>query len=187
MTAGSRLLHLTIAVLVGVLLAGGGYAVGAGTAGTATIHGCVVSRTHQLLIQRSCGRGESALVWNRQGAIGLQGQTGPQGPSGAAAWATVLPGVSGAIVLDGQNLKVEQDGNGVFTVTVGGSCVSDQDAEVVTPSTSDVVTSGIPAAYVVTPNGPSNVFKVVTGGISGSGSFTRGNDPFSVAVYCKQS
>ena len=45
----------------------------------------------------------------------------------------------------------------------------------------------IPVAYVVNPNGPDNVFKVVTGGISNSGIFTQENGPFSVAVFCHQS
>jgi hypothetical protein len=186
MTTSSRLLHLAIAVLAGMLLAGGGYAIGAGSAGTATIHGCVVGGTNQLLIQRHCQRGESPLVWNRQGPIGVQGQRGPQGPPSAAAWANVAPGVSGAIVLGGENLSVRQDGNGVFTLTAGGVCASARDAELVTPSTSEAAANGIPAAYVVTPSGPSNVFQVVTGGIGKNGTFTPGNVPFSVAVLCKQ-
>jgi hypothetical protein len=116
----------------------------------------------------------------------MQGQTGPQGPPGAAAWATIAPGALGAILLDSQNLTVHQDGNGVFTLTVG-SCVSGPPAEVVTPLTYGVATNGIPVAYVVTQNGPSNVFKVVTGGISKSGSFSQENGTFSVAVFCKHS
>ena len=74
----------------------------------------------------------------------------------------------------------------MFTLTAGGPCTSGQDAEVVTPSDSAVNTVGVPVAYVVAPNGPPNVFQVVTGGISSSGAFTQENGDFSVAVYCKQ-
>jgi hypothetical protein len=185
MRGTSRLLPLTAALVVGALLAGGGYAIGAGSA--QPIHGCVVSGSHQLLIKRHCTSGEAPLVWNRQGPQGQIGQTGPQGPPGAAAWATVLPGVSSAITLDGQNLTVHQDGNGVFTLTAEGSCSDGLGSEVVTPSANNVDPIGVPVAYVVNANGPPNVFRVVTGGLSTTGGFTQGNGQFGVAVFCKAS
>ena len=182
MRPSSRPFQIALAVLVGALLAGGGYAIGAG--GGTTIHGCVTS-THQLLIERRCGHGEARLVWNEQGPQGVRGQTGAQGPPAAAAWATVLPGVSGPIVLDSDNLNVEQDGDGVFTLTATASgCASGQDAEVVTPIATNVSTAGIPAAYVVKGGASPAVFEVVTGGI-GTGGFVQGNVEFSVAVDCK--
>jgi hypothetical protein len=97
----------------------------------------------------------------------------------------VSPGASGPIVLNSQNLTVQQDGNGVFTLTAGGVCATAQDSELVTPSADNVDTIGLPVAYVVTPSGSSNVFQVVTGGISNKGSFSQENGPFSVAVFCK--
>jgi hypothetical protein len=98
----------------------------------------------------------------------------------------VSPGASNPIVLNSQNLTVAQDGNGVFTLTAGGACAKAQDAEVVTPWNTDVNPVGLPVAYVVTPPGPPNVFKVVTGGLNKSGVFTQGNAQFSVAVFCRQ-
>jgi hypothetical protein len=185
MRTSSRLLQLTAALAVGGLLAGGGYAIGASS--NQTIHGCVISRSHQLLIKTHCGRGESTLVWNRQGAPGRTGQIGPQGPPGAAAWATVSPGASGPIVLNSQNLTVKQNGNGVFTLTAGGPCTTGRISEVVTPLADNVDPAGLPVAYVVTPTGSANVFEVVTGGLSNRGAFTQGNTEFNVAAFCKQS
>jgi hypothetical protein len=90
-------------------------------------------------------------------------------------------------VLNSQNLTVQQDGNGVFTLTVGGSCATGRVSEVVTPSADNVDPAGLPVAYVVTPTGSANVFEVVTGGLSNHGAFTQGNTQFNVAVFCKQS
>ena len=185
MRVSSRFAQLTAALLAGALLAGGGYAAGAAGA-PPTIHGCIAAGgSRQLLIERHCSRGETPLVWNRQGPAGQTGQRGPQGPPGAAAWATVVPGVSRAIVLNSQNLTVQQDGNGVYTLTAGGMCTTGQDAEVVTPSVPFVAASGVPVAYVVNPNGPSNVFRVVTGGLTTTGQFQQGSADFSVAVFCR--
>jgi hypothetical protein len=57
---------------------------------------------------------------------------------------------------------------------------------VVTPADPDVNPIGLPVAYVVAPQEPPNVFKVVTGGLDESGTFTQGNTQFNVAVFCKQ-
>ena len=163
-------------VLAGGLLAGGGYAIGS-AGSTKTITGCVVKASHELLIQNRCARGQTKISWNQQGVPGVAGRTGPQGLPAAAAWARVVPGTSTAIVLDSENLSVQQDGNGVFTLTAGGLCVSGSNpSEVVTPSVGGAAsTNGVPVAYVVTPNGPDNVFQVVTGGLSNSGTFTQGH------------
>ncbi|MGH2888585.1 MAG: hypothetical protein ACRDNJ_03055, partial [Solirubrobacteraceae bacterium] len=58
-----RIAQLALAALAGALLAGGGYALAA-SHGSRTIHGCVVRHSHELLIQRRCRRGQSALAWN---------------------------------------------------------------------------------------------------------------------------
>ncbi len=132
--------------------------------------------------------GRAAFRGTRRVRRGNRVDTGPQGPPAATAWARVVPGASSAIVLDSENLSVQQDGNGLFTLTAGGPCASGSDpSEVVTPSVFDVSTNGLPVAYVVNPNGPNNVFQVVTGGLSTTGTFTQGNSDFSVAVFCHQS
>ncbi|MGO9753840.1 MAG: hypothetical protein ACLP22_20590 [Solirubrobacteraceae bacterium] len=186
MKPSSRFLQLLTALLVGALLAGGSYALGS-TSSSKTVSGCVVNATHELLIQKRCGRGQSRLSWNKQGPQGVPGNTGPQGPPAAAAWARVLSGNGGTVVQDSEDLSVQSDGDGVYTLTAGGPCKSGSDpSEVVTPSNGDVDTNGIPVAYVVTPNGPENIFQVVTGGISNTGAFTQGNVDFGVAVFCHQ-
>jgi hypothetical protein len=99
----------------------------------------------------------------------------------------VIPGASSPIVLNSQNLTVQQDGSGVFTLTAGGVCATGRDSEVVTPFADNVDSIGLPVAYVVTPTGPSNVFEVVTGGLSSHGAFAQANAQFNVAVFCRQS
>ena len=187
MKTSSRLLQTSIALLAGVLLAGGSYALGSASS-SKTISGCVVKSTHQLLIQKRCGPGQSRLSWAQQGPQGVQGSTGPQGPPAASAWARVVSGNGATMVAASENLSVQPDGNGVYTLTAGGSCTSGSNpSEVVTPSLGDVSTNGVPVAYVVTPNGPGNVFQVVTGSLNAAGTFTQANGDFSVAVFCKQS
>jgi hypothetical protein len=182
------ILNIAVGVIAGALLAGGSYALGAGSS-SKTITSCVVKKTHELLVQNRCGRGESRLTWSQQGPRGVQGNTGPQGPPAASAWARIVPGASSAIVSDGENLSVQQDGNGVFTLTAGAPCTSGTNpSEVVTPSFFQVGVGGIPVAYVVNPNGPGTVFQVVTGTLSDAGTFTQNNGVnFSVAVFCHQS
>ncbi len=185
MRTSSRFLQTAIALLAGALLAGGSYALG--SAGSSrTISGCVVKSTHQLLIQKRCGPGQSRLSWNQQGPQGVQGHTGPQGPAAASAWARVVSGNGATIVTASQSVTVQADGDGVYTLTTGGLCTSGSNpSEVITPSLGDVSTNGVPVAYVVTPNGPGNVFQVVTGGIN-DGTFTQANGNFSVAVFCNR-
>lgn len=183
----SRFLQLLIALLVGGLLAGGSYALGS-TSSNKTLSGCVVNSTHELLIQKRCGRGQSRLSWNQQGPQGVPGNTGPQGPPAASAWARVLSGNGGTTVLDSENLSVQQEGDGVYTLTASGPCTTGSDpSEVVTPSFGDVSTNGFPVAYVVTPNGPASVFQIVIGSVTNTGTFTQANGDFSVAVFCHQS
>ena len=187
MKNSSRFLQTSIALLAGVLLAGGSYALGSDSS-SKMISGCVVKSTHQLLIQKRCGRGQTRLSWAQQGPQGVQGSTGPQGPVAASAWADVRPATCSTIVTASENLGVQSDGDGVYTLTAGGSCTSGSNpSEVVTPSFGDVSTNGVPVAYVVTPNGPGNVFQVVTGSLNTTGTFTQANGDFSVAVFCKQS
>ena len=97
MKTSSRLLQTSIALLAGVLLAGGSYALGSASS-SKTISGCVVKSTHQLLIQKRCGPGQSRLSWAQQGPQGVQGSTGPQGPPAASAWARVVSGNVSTIV-----------------------------------------------------------------------------------------
>jgi len=187
MKPNSRILSLVVGVLAGALLAGGSYALGAGDSSN-TIRACVVKSSHEVLIQKRCSRAESSLSWNSKGPQGVQGNTGPQGPPAAAAWASVASGNGSTVVLDSENLSVQQDGGGVYTLTASGACTSGGNpSEVITPSFSEVSTNGIPVAYVVTPNGPENVFQVVTGSVTNTGTFTQANEDFSVAVFCHQS
>ena len=132
MKPSSRLLTLAAGVLAGALLAGGSYALGSSSA-SKTITGCVVTKTHaglnagELLIQNRCGREEDRLSWSKQGPQGVQGDTGPQGLPAAAAWASVASGNVGTGVLGSENLSVRADGDGVYTLTAGGPCISGSD------------------------------------------------------------
>ncbi len=61
----------------GAVLAGGGYA--AASATNKTINGCVNPKTHALLIENKCPKGDTPLDWNQAGAKGAKG------PAGAAS------------------------------------------------------------------------------------------------------
>src|SRR5271169_4970309 len=75
----TRITRTAAMLLTGVLLGGGGYAIV--SSGAPTIHGCV-TKTHQLLVEKRCARGQTALTWNKQGPTGAKGTTGPPGATG---------------------------------------------------------------------------------------------------------
>jgi hypothetical protein len=81
-----RILQLAIAVLAGALLGGGGYAIAASNS-IKTIHGCVVKKGHQLLIEKHCRRDETTLTWDQKGPAGLTGARGATGATGATGLA----------------------------------------------------------------------------------------------------
>ena len=74
--------HLAVAVVVGALLAGGGYAFA--TTREHVIHACI-SRTRVLSVPASgrCGKRSIALAWNQQGPRGATGAKGARGASGS--------------------------------------------------------------------------------------------------------
>ncbi len=182
------ILNIAVGVIAGALLAGGSYALGAGSS-SKTITSCVVKKTHELLVQNRCGRGESRLTWSQQGprgVQGLQGKTGPQGPAAAEAWAAITATPPTAFV-SGENITAQYDAVGLFTVTPGASCSSATNpAVVVTPTPSSVGAGETPVAYVGPSGAPGGSFQVTTGYLSG-GTFTPNDVAFSVAVFCNQS
>jgi hypothetical protein len=142
-----RAAQLATAALAGALLAGGGYALAAGNSNT--IHGCLDS--HNVLhVQRTCKRGQRAIVWNRQGPQGPQGPQGAPGPPDASAWAVIGTSGVGADVISGSNITVTRDGVGVYTVAAGGPCSSKNGAITVTPENGPIVNPDhIPETVVV--------------------------------------
>jgi hypothetical protein len=122
MSISPRIAQLAIAVLAGALLGGGGYAIAASSA-TKTLHGCEVKKTHELLIQERCRRGQSALTWNQRGpagatgaagaagAAGPQGIQGPPGQNAVSAWEVVNADRS---LLSGTDLGVTHLGTGTY-------------------------------------------------------------------------
>ena len=163
------------------MIGAGGWALASSP--TKTVHACIENKARLLLVQSRCGRGQTPLVFNQQGPRGETGSTGTQGPPAAAAWARIISGG----LIGGDNITVQRDSTGVYTLTAGGPCTTTPNpSEVVTPSLGSVSSSGYPVAYVVTPNGPGNTFQVVTGDTT-NGVFTPFDVAFSVAVYCNQS
>jgi len=71
-----RTLRTAVAVLVGVAIGAGGYALADGGGGR-VIHGCVNPRTHVLTVWHVCRHGNTNLLFN---------QRGEQGPAGVAPW-----------------------------------------------------------------------------------------------------
>jgi hypothetical protein len=108
-----------IAYVLGVLTAGGGFAVGAAWAGHAaavdnTIHACVQKGTGTLYQQTAaggCKPGDTTLEWSITGPQGIQGIQGSQGPQGPK-------GDQGA---PGKNILTAKSPNGLFSITVSNS------------------------------------------------------------------
>jgi hypothetical protein len=66
--------------IIFALLAGGGWALAASTAGV--IHACASKRSGTLRLANRCGKSERAVAWDVQGARGAQGNRGMPGTSG---------------------------------------------------------------------------------------------------------
>ena len=116
-----RLLALTIAALVGVML------VSASTAGAATITACVKKKTGDVRIRsgaaakRKCPKGWTRVRWNTRGPAGKQGLPGANGTNGANGQPGPVINVkdaSGAIV--GQLLGVIPEGGAIYSILRDG-------------------------------------------------------------------
>jgi len=142
----SRIAQLALAALAGGLAGGGGYALASSPANK--IHACV-NKSHQLLVQKRCAKGDSQLVLDQQGPQGAQGPRGPQGPSGASAWAMIGTSAVGATVFSGNDITVTRVGVGVYTVAAGGPCARKDGAIVVTPEPPAASPDHVPEAIVV--------------------------------------
>ena len=120
-----------VAYVLGVLTAGGGFAVGAAWAGHAaagdnTVHACTQKGNGTLYLQGptgACRPGDQTVEWS---ITGPQGDTGPQGPKGETG-ATGPKGETGATGPKGdpgppgQNILTAESPNGLFTFTVSDS------------------------------------------------------------------
>ncbi len=84
MTLHIKLTHLMVGIVLGALLAGGGYALA--TTSNTVVRACVNTRTRAVTVPAGghCGKGSTALAWNRQGVRGATGATGERGVAGAA-------------------------------------------------------------------------------------------------------
>ena len=166
---GRRGSLVAAALVAGVLLGGGGYALAA--SGVKTIHGCVNNKTHALTVQKRCSKGTKALSWNQvgprgttgkagaAGATGATGATGPQGPAGGVDAVVDSADISGSgfVVATSGITNVQHPSTGTFQFTATGCSKLS--------STPQVIVSGGAASPVVVAN--------VNGGTpSGTGSFT---------------
>jgi hypothetical protein len=159
--------------------AGGGYAVAA--ASKKTIHGCVNNRTHVLLVQKRCHRGERPIVWSQQGP---QGTPGRPGSSPVTAWTVV--GGSGSTV-GGHGIVVQHVATGTYRVTATPAQCAQLPASspVVTPSDSNPpaghTAGAFPVAWVGDDAG--GTFTVFTGVVS-SGMFSPADLTFNIQESC---
>jgi hypothetical protein len=188
-------------VAVGALLAGGGYAI---AAGSGSIHGCVDKSTHALLIKSRCGRGESRLVFaaqgrqgsrgktgarGAQGVQGIQGAQGIQGPAGTPAvdplWARVS---SAGTVLAGNGIQISHAGTGEYAVfPVGASSAARPCALTVTPdaiSGDGADQPATPVAASVGTTGLQNPGAGITALFNNTMTGTAVDDGFSVTADC---
>jgi hypothetical protein len=77
-----RPLHTAVGVVVGIALAGGGYALAASTG--KQIHACASTKTRVLTLQAKCPRGSRAVVWSVRGPAGRPGANGKNGANGTS-------------------------------------------------------------------------------------------------------
>jgi hypothetical protein len=175
-----------LAVIAGGLLAGGGYALASGDAGT--IHACASKRSHVLLAKNHCTRRETSLSWNAHGPVGRQGKqgaTGPQGPEVVGAWgelaASATPGVN-----TGENLAISRVSVGDYSVSItGGACANQLNAVILTPESASALGADVPEAYAVRTSDVGGPFTVMVGDLH-AGAFTPTDSlGVDVAVYCK--
>jgi hypothetical protein len=81
-------------VVVGVALAGGGLAIAA-TSNT-VIHGCINKKTRVLTVVAKCGKGTTAITWNKQGRTGAAGKAGAAGAGATVSVGSVSTGSPGS-------------------------------------------------------------------------------------------
>jgi hypothetical protein len=72
--------QIAAGIAAGAMIGGGGYAIAATS--SSVIHGCVNKKTHALTVSARCGKGTTALSWNKQGRTGGTGNTGKTGKTG---------------------------------------------------------------------------------------------------------
>ncbi len=186
MSDRARIVQLAVAVLIGALLGGGGYALAANSTGN-TIRACV-TRSRVLLIEDRCGRGETALSWNQRGPAGPPGATGatgatgaigpvgPKGPAGqnaVSAWETVDG--NGKLV-SGTDLGIEHVGAGSYEITkhAGGRICAIQ----VTADNNSTGFAGPPILASVANGFPVPIIYLT------NNDGTAIDDGFSVSIQC---
>ena len=82
-----------VAAIIGLLIAGGGYAIAAG--GGATVNACVHRANGSLYVKAKCQRGDRKISWSKvgpRGATGTAGAAGGTGPAGPVKLDTLTSG-----------------------------------------------------------------------------------------------
>ena len=90
----------TMAVIAGLLIGGGGYAVAAGAGDS--VNACQHEGNGDLYIKSKCQRGDRKISWSKvgpRGATGAAGRTGGTGPAGATG-PTGATGPAGPVTLN---------------------------------------------------------------------------------------
>lgn len=79
---------------VGIALAGGGLAIAATS--NSDVHGCINKKTRVLTVVAKCGKGTTAITWNKQGRTGARGKTGAGGAAATVSVGSVSTGAPGS-------------------------------------------------------------------------------------------
>jgi hypothetical protein len=181
----TRHLRANVVAYLALFLAiggGGGYAIAATTA--KTIHGCVVTKTGEVLVKAKCAKGQKALVWNKagvRGSAGARGTTGAPGPAGQNAVVAFGEVATNGVALNLQGMSIAQASPGVFTVTVTApSCAGTNQVPVVSPL--GFGAAGPPEVSALTNLG-STTF-TVDAGQNVNGTYSPGNQGFFVQDAC---
>ena len=170
MTLHIKLRHLTVGIVVVALLAGGGYAFA--TTRARVINACVNGRTRALTVPAAngrCGKGSTALAWNRQGPKGDTGAKGARGSSGdpgtpaTVSIGAVSTGTAGSQanvtnVGSASNAKLD------FTIPQGEAGTNGTDGTNTGPTAYAQVWMGTSTAQLA-PNSYYNVVSATQGGL----------------------
>jgi hypothetical protein len=108
--------QIVAGVVVGAVLAGGGYAVAASR--STVIHGCVNKKTHALTVTAKCAKGTTVLTWSEKGPTGAKGAKGSSGAAGSAATVSVGSVTTGAAGSQASVTNVGTDINAHLDFTV---------------------------------------------------------------------
>jgi hypothetical protein len=155
--------QIVAGVVVGAVLAGGGYAIAASH--TTVIHGCVNRKTRTLTVTAKCGKGTNVLTWSQRGPAGAKGATGAVGAAATISVGTVTTGAPGSQA-SVTNAGTASAAKLNFTIPAGQNGTNGTDGTNTGPDAYGQVWMGSSAAELA----PGNNLNITSVGSGGAGT-----------------